>query len=609
MDRLAGTMVQSELYGVNKTDNYLRSSLMEFGSSYSIESSICFGMGKACKEIDVKNSVVNTAFIDNDDNYIVGLLGEIFNIEDVLKKYPIEGMSESTKIESIINRLFSQYNTDIFFEFNGEYAIAIWEKNAKVLYLISDHLGTRPIYYCCNNRTVAFDSDINALIHNNFCDSEIDSHGVLELLTFEYIFKDRTLYKNIKLIPAGTITKIKANDISFQKYFDIKINESTQKIDLEETVQNFYYKIKRAVEMRLSDDKPLGIPLSGGLDSRTLAAIANDFEQNVVSAAMGFEQCYDRIAGSAIAEILGFKHLGITFDKSEIIKYMEKGIDIIGGLTNAKHYQIFQIINELSRYVSVTFDGITPMGHNIIKVMTEAGRRSKNVNHSFLSCLNHGFSIQDIRAFSKDDMVPDAYDYLYQLIDEIREKNEYKSIAGQSHAIYLKQRCRRFTIQGDQILRTAFINRRPFMDKEVVAYWMGLPENMKNKYRVLKRFFIKFYPVLAGIVYTGSGMPLSRPESIVHLWEKRNLAKRIITKMTKSCITFLNKKSFFDYSEFFSSILEKSPKTLIPSKNSPIYNYIEPAYIKKMAQEHLSGKVLHTESFGLIFTLNRILSR
>ncbi len=210
----------------------------------------------------------NQPMISRDKKLLMLFNGEIYNYIEIAKQYNVSSKHGDSRVAI---ELISKYGVNILKKFNGMFAIVIYDKSKKKIYLIRDRLGTKPLYYTKKGKNYHFASEIKAIpITKN-----IDSNIVDDYLEQGNYPKIKSFFKKIYNVPPSSIIEISKDKFQIQKYFDIKKEVEIQsKKTFEE--DKFDELLKRAILIRQRSDKKINFHLSGGIDSTSLLIYTKD---------------------------------------------------------------------------------------------------------------------------------------------------------------------------------------------------------------------------------------------------------------------------------------------------------------------------------------------
>ena len=257
--------------------------------------------------------------ITPDGNFAISYNGEVYNFQELRVELESLGHRFRSKTDTeVVLHSYAQWGAECLERFNGMFAFAIWDRTRQELFLARDRYGIKPLYYTYAGKTFLFGSEQKAIITHPAVSRQIDLEALLEYFTFQNIFTDRTLLKNIKLLPAGCWARIPlgGNDgnLTAVRYWDFDFREPEKAADQKEYVEELDRLFQQAVNRQLVSDVELGSYLSGGMDSGSLTAIAATQLPYIKTFTCGFD------LHSASGLELGFDER----DKAELMSYLFK---------------------------------------------------------------------------------------------------------------------------------------------------------------------------------------------------------------------------------------------------------------------------------------------
>ena len=241
--------------------------------------------------------------------------GEIFNHASLRPDLQEAGHHYASRSDSeTVLHSYEQYGPACLQRFRGMFAFAIWDKNARKLFCARDRLGKKPLYYYWDGSLFAFASEIKALLQHPGISAAFEESLLPEYLAFGYVSEERTLFRNIrKLMPGHYLELDAASGLTVRQYWEIPepgapspgaIGEDRSD---ESWIAECRQRLEETVCLRLMSDVPLGMFLSGGVDSSAIAAIMRrNFSGPVKTFAVGYQESefselsYARHAAQAI---------------------------------------------------------------------------------------------------------------------------------------------------------------------------------------------------------------------------------------------------------------------------------------------------------------------
>jgi asparagine synthase (glutamine-hydrolysing) len=262
--------------------------------------------------------------IFNEDQSIVVIYnGEIYNFEELKKSLENNGHKFSTASDTeVIVHAYEEYGFDCVLKFNGMFAFALYDMKRQLLFLARDRCGIKPLhYYISETGTFIFASEIKAILQFKEIIPEIDHNSFHHLINLRYLPGEMTMFKNIKKILPGHYGVYADNFFTTKKYWEPKYEFSNFS-------EEYYLKVLRnllesAVKRHLISDVPLGIMLSGGIDSSTVVALASKMSENPLKTfCMGFGRPNDEIQdASYVADYFGTDHHQLIIEDTLLRDY------------------------------------------------------------------------------------------------------------------------------------------------------------------------------------------------------------------------------------------------------------------------------------------------
>ncbi len=210
--------------------------------------------------------------------YIVVYNGEIYNYKDIKKDLEKKGyfFRSHSDTEVILNG-FIEYKEEISDRLNGMFAIAIYDKLSKELFLLRDRSGMKPLYYFKNYQNFVFSSELKCLVGYS---KIYNIEAKILFLLLGYVPEPLTIYDKISSFPAGHYAFFKDGQLKFYKFDEYKFEPKIKKPYIE-IISDIRTLFNQSIQRHLISDAPLGIFLSGGVDSSLLTAVASQYKQNL----------------------------------------------------------------------------------------------------------------------------------------------------------------------------------------------------------------------------------------------------------------------------------------------------------------------------------------
>jgi asparagine synthase (glutamine-hydrolysing) len=261
-----------------------------------------------------------------DRRYHIVFNGEIYNFAELRARLVAHGERFQTRSDTeVILRQFRVHGFDGFHQMNGMFAVAIWDAHQRALHLVRDRMGVKPLYYYWDGRVFAFASEIKALLEVPAIRRDVEPRAIWDYLTFRYVPAPHTIWRHIWKVPAAHRLTISAAQPApvVTRWWDIPTASSAAAQTY--SIDEFGGLLRDAVRLRMIADVPVGITLSGGIDSSVVAALAAETHGAVKTFSVSFadspatdERAYARL----VAKHLRTDHAEVEIGEREFIDFL-----------------------------------------------------------------------------------------------------------------------------------------------------------------------------------------------------------------------------------------------------------------------------------------------
>ncbi|MFW5606637.1 MAG: asparagine synthase (glutamine-hydrolyzing), partial [Campylobacter hyointestinalis] len=230
---------------------------------------------------------------DLSKNIWIAYNGEIYNFKELRAELEQLGHRFKSKTDTeVIIYAYIEWGIDCIKKFNGMFAFSLYDNFNKKFYLCRDRYGIKPIYYhITKDNTLVYASEIKSILEYKDYKSELDKEALLEYFTFQNIFTNKTLHKNINILEAGCYFEINllSRDLKKINYWDFDFSASEKLKDEREYIEELDRLFIQAVKRQLVSDVEIGSYLSGGMDSGSITAIASKYIPCLKTFTVGFD--------------------------------------------------------------------------------------------------------------------------------------------------------------------------------------------------------------------------------------------------------------------------------------------------------------------------------
>jgi len=216
-------------------------------------------------------------------------------------------------------------------ETSGSFSVVWWEEKTRRLVLANDKLATNLLFYAHRAGTLVFASTLARILKVGTFTPEIDPEGLADLLAFKHIFGSRTLFRDVRVLPAASVLTLEGNTLRIEKYWrldDVRTKGRYDESRLDELEPVF----KRAVKRALRPDRTSVVALSGGLDSRCIVAAAANQGLSYLTFSYGLAEGTDRVLAREVAARAGVRHLERPIDAGRLGEWLVPMVIHQGGI-------------------------------------------------------------------------------------------------------------------------------------------------------------------------------------------------------------------------------------------------------------------------------------
>jgi asparagine synthase (glutamine-hydrolysing) len=280
-------------------------------------------VGLAMRRLSIIDIKTGHQPISNESNDIwIVYNGELYNHQELRKGLEAHGHHYRTHSDTeTIVHLYEEYGRDCVKHLRGMYAFAIWDRPKGRLFIARDRLGIKPLYYRFDGKTLLFASEIKAILAHPGAAPEFNRSTLAEYLAFGYIPEAETMYAGIKkLLPGHTLEISEGGEPGISQYWDLDGKADDDVRPREYYVEKYRELLEGCVASHLMSDVPLGVFLSGGLDSSAVAALTTKIRREPIETfAVGYgEEAFSELPfARTVAQHIGSKHHEVRLSREE----------------------------------------------------------------------------------------------------------------------------------------------------------------------------------------------------------------------------------------------------------------------------------------------------
>ncbi len=276
--------------------------------------------------------------MSNEDGTLwVTFNGEIYNHAEIREELEALGGHQWRTDHSdteVILHAFEQWGIDCVNRFRGMFAFALWDAKTEEVWLVRDRIGVKPLYYSIHHGRLTFASEIKALLEDPDQHRAVNEEGVFHYLSFLTTPSPMTLFDGINKLEPGTWMRVdRRGQITSKKYWDVwEHTESLESASEDEVCERVLETLREAVSLRGISDVPVGVFLSGGIDSSTNAALFSEGSSTSVKTfTVGYQGEYDSCRNELhyarmMADEVGAKHHEILLGVDDLLDFLPQMI-------------------------------------------------------------------------------------------------------------------------------------------------------------------------------------------------------------------------------------------------------------------------------------------
>ena len=271
------------------------------------------GVALGMRRLAIIDLVTGEQPVFNEDRSIAVVLnGEIYNYRELRRDLEKRGHAFHCASDTeVLPHLYEEYGDEMVRELNGMFAFALWDSKRRRLLIARDRFGEKPLYWGVFDKTLLFASEPKVLLAHPAVKPALNLQALREYLSFDYVPAPFSIYEGINKLPAAHKLVLEGGRVDVERYWRLSYKTAEPVPSENEAAERFRELMSDAVRMRLVSDVPLGVLLSGGVDSSTVAALAvRSSHEAVKTFSISFaEASFDESAyARGVAKFLGTDH-------------------------------------------------------------------------------------------------------------------------------------------------------------------------------------------------------------------------------------------------------------------------------------------------------------
>lgn len=541
-------------------------------------------------------------------NWVISFNGCIYNFKELRQELINKGceFTSNTDTEVIVEGL-ECYGPSFFERLNGMFAIAAFHKRNRKVYLSRDKFGIKPLYYWYNDDTFLFASEIKALITHPAFNVSVDLSALNEYFTFQNLFSFRTLFKGVAMIPPANTIEIGKDfkQITHNAWWDYDFSKTQEQMSFEDAKEETLRLFKQAVERQMVADVPVGTYLSGGMDSGAITAVSSGLVPRLTTFTCGFDMSsvtgveanYDeRRDAELMANAFKTEHYEQVINAGDLGWSLPKVVYHLEDLKVGMSYPNYYISRLASKFVKVCLQGTGGDelygGYPWRYYRVFDALNQKQFFNQYYSFWQRLVSDQDKRQLFTPDVFKnidvdeprEIFERVFTFNDKLRYDTPEQHI---NNSLYfeIKTFLPSLFLVGDKLsMANGLEERFPFMDNDLVDFAQKIPVRHKlgNLTDEIRR------------INENDSSKARQIGSYRDFDDGKNVLRKAMNSFMPEYILNRKKQGFSAPDEsWYRGENALYVKELLLSKKTVSSEFIEPAYMKKIVNEHINERVNH----------------
>lgn len=493
--------------------------------------------------IDISDAATQP-FTDISGRYTIVFNGEFYNYKQHREILIQQGYSlQSTSDTEVLLHLYIKEGISCLQKVNGDFALAIYDKEEESFLITRDHMGVKPLLYFQDEEKLIFGSEMKSLMAFGI-PKELDMNSVHQYFQFNYIPSPHSIFKQVKKIVPGEYIYIKREKLTKEKYYSIPyLKNNISNISYDDAQKKLFQLLDESVERRLVSDVPLGAFLSGGIDSSVITALASRHINQLNTFSIGYkdEPYFDETKyANLVAKKYNTNHTVFSLSNTDLFSVLHNVLNYIDEPFADSSALAVYILSQQTRQkvtVALSGDGADEMFSGYNKHAAHYKVLQGGITNSLISA---GNPLWEILPQSRNGKISNVARQLYRFAEGLKlsDKDRYLrwcSLATESQTKELLRKLSdehenlsrqqeitkninapgsiydilytdmHLVLQGDMLVKADMMSmanslevRVPFLDHTVVDFVFSLPDNYKINQSIRKKIlqdtFINLLP-------------------------------------------------------------------------------------------------------------------
>lgn len=573
------------------------------GQGFYVDNNLAFGHARLA--ILDTSSLGAQPMQSKNGEWTIVFNGCIYNFLELRTELRSKGHTfVSNSDTEVIVEALSAFGVSCFEKFDGMFAIAAWHTPSRTLYLSRDRFGVKPLYYWHNGNTLLFASEIKALLAHPDFSVKLNHSALNEYFTFQNLFSFQTLFDGVTMLPPANtvrVDKTQRSGVRHNSWWNYDFSEPDEKMEFSDAVQETERLLQRAVARQMISDVPVGAYLSGGMDSGSISSIASRHVKRLstftagfdMSSVTGVEANYDeRRDAELMASALKTEHYEQVINAGDLAWSLPRVVWHLEDLRVGMSYPNYYISRLASKFVKVCLQGTGgdelfggyPWRYYRVFKSLDQGSYFENY---------YGFWQRLVGDSQKDELFTDQVRSrvdiseprkVFERVFTFNGKLKYDTPEQQiNNSLYfeIKTFLPGLLLVGDKLAMANGLEERfPFLDNELVSFAQKIP--VRHKLGNLQNLKVL------------DENTISKKNKYQEFNDGKSVLRKAMSDFIPPEIINRKKQGFSAPDEsWYRGENAEFVKDLLLTKRNASSDFVNPAFVKKILDEHLNKRINH----------------
>ena len=537
-----------------------------------------------------------------DGRFVLTYNGEVYNFQELRAELQAMGYQFRSRTDSeVVLYAWAAWGAKALDRLNGMFAFAIWDRQEQELVLARDRYGIKPLYYVELPHTLLFGSEVKAMLAHPVMRAELDPEALLEYMTFQNFFADRTLFQGVKLLPAGSwlTLKVGIKKVVVQRYWDYAFTEPSKAESLDQYAEELDRLFLQAVSRQLVSDVPVSAYLSGGMDSGSITAIAARQISNLrtftigfdLHSASGIELGFDeRDAAEHMSYLFKTEHYEMVLKAGDMERVLPRMIWHLEEPRVGQSYPNFFAAQLASKFGKVVLAGTG--GDELFGGYPWRYYRAV-VNDDFEHYIDKYYAYW--QRLIPNTVIRDLFQPIWPKVEKVWTRDIFRDVFSRhassltrpedyiNHSLYFEAKTflhGLLVVEDKLSMAHSLETRVPFLDNDLVDFAMRLPISSK-------------LGNLGEVVQLNENEPGAKTRAYFEKTrDGKLLLRQVMQRYVPASITDAVKQGFSapDASWFKGESIDYVRRTLM-QRDAALFTFLDRNTVQRFVSDHLDGKV------------------